>query len=133
MEKMKIISLEIKGIKVGRFFPKDGKAQLHVMFNAGFDKEVIREINFSDPESSAENIITALRKMEKQIHKNDDNMGITMENFVNIVVKDEDKLVEEISSFIQKVGIKIDEINNKKEADGYLDRIRELNSLKLEF
>jgi len=129
---MKIVSLEIKKINIGRFFPKDSEVELCIGFNDGTDKEVRKEVNFSDPENAAESILTGLRKMERNLHKDSENESITIENFVNIVIEDEDKLLEEISNFIQKVGIKINEINGKKEAEGYLDHIRELKNMKLE-
>lgn len=128
---MKIVSLEIKKIKVGRFFPREGKAEFHIIFNDGAEKEIKKEVDFADSENAADNILTVLRKMERKIHKNDGSSSFLIENFVNIVIKDEDKLLKDISNFIQKVGTKMGEINEKKEADGYLDRIRELKNLEL--
>ena len=128
---MKIVSLEIKKIKVGRFFPREGRAEFHIMFDDGAEKEIKKEVDFADSENAAENVLIVLRKLEKRIHSDDENYGMTLENFVNIVIKDEDKVLKEISNFIQKIGIKISEINDKKEADGYLDRIRELKNMEL--
>ena len=129
---MKIVSLEVKKVGIGKFFPKKNEAELQIAYNDGADKEILKTIDIADPEGSAESILTELRKMTKEIHK-DDKEGTIIDNFVNIVVKNEEELQKEISKFIQKVNIKIEEINNKKEAEGYLDMIRELKSLKLEF
>ena len=129
---MKIVGLEIKKIGIGKFFPKDGKAELCIMFNDGDDKELLKTVDVSDSAGAAENILIDLRKMEKEIHKIYEE-GSIMDNFVNVVIKDEDELIKEISGFIQRVGIKIEEINNKKEAEGYINIIRELKNMKLEF
>ena len=129
---MKIVSLEIKKIEIGKFFPKKNEAELQIAYNDGTDKEILKTVDIADPDGSADSIITELRKMTKEIHK-EDKEGTIIDNFVNIVVKNEDELQREISKFIQTVSIKIGEINSKKEADGYLDMIRELKSLKLEF
>ena len=129
---MKIVSLEVKKVEIGKFFPKKNEAELQIAYNDGADKEILKTIDMADPESSAESILTDLRKMTKEVHK-DDKEGTIIDNFVNIVVKNEDELLKEISKFIQKVSIKIEEINSKKEAEGYLDMIRELKNLKLEF
>ena len=128
---MKIVSLEIKKIGIGKFFPKENKAELHIFFNDGADKEILKTVDVSDSEKSAENILADLRKMEKKIHKNDKE-GSIIDNFVNIVVKDEDNLLKEISNFIQNISIKLNDINNKKEVEGYLDTIRELKNMKFE-
>ena len=129
---MKIVSLEVKKVGIGKFFPKKNEAELQIAYNDGADKEILKTVDIADPEGSAESILTDLRKMTKEIHKNDKE-GTIIDNFVNIVVKNEDELLKEISKFIQKVSIKIEEINSKKEAEGYLDMIRELKNLKLEF
>ncbi len=73
-----------------------------------------------------------LRKLEKNIHKNNENKELIVDNFVNIVVKDEDNAIKEISQFIEKIKNKIGEIKSKNIAEGYLDIIRELKNLKLD-
>ncbi|MCH8329070.1 MAG: hypothetical protein IIB81_01610 [Nanoarchaeota archaeon] len=130
---MKIISLEIKKIEIGKFFPKEDKLELDIFFNDGTDKEILKVVDMSDAESAAENILADLRKMEKNIHKNNEHKESIIENFLNIVVKDEDNVIKEISEFIQKAKNKIDEIKQKNVAEGYLDMIRELKNLKLNF
>ena len=130
---MKIISLEIKKIEVGKFFPKEDKVELDIFFDDGSDKEIFKIVDASDAVSAAEDILMDLRKLEKNIHKNSENKELIVENYVNIIIKDEDNLVKEISGFIQKVKNKIDEIKQKDVAEGYLDIIRELKNLKVEF
>ena len=130
---MKIISLEIKKIEIGKFFPKEDKVELDIFFDDGSDKEIFKIVDTSDAVSAAEDILMDLRKLEKNIHKNNENKELIVENYVNIIIKDEDNLVKEISVFIQKVKNKIDEIKQKDVAEGYLDIIRELKNLKVEF
>ena len=130
---MKIISLEIKKIRIGKFFPKEDKVELEVFFNDGNDKEIFKIVETSDSENAAESILADLRKMEKNIHKIDENKELIVENYVNIVIKNEDYLIKEISEFIQKIKSKIDEIKQKNVAEGYLDIIRELKNLKIDF
>lgn len=128
---MKIVSLEIKKIGIGKFFPKEKKAELHVMFNDGSDKEILKTVDISDSVSAADTILLTLRKMQKRIHKDQDSEKSIIDNFVNIVIKDEENLIKEISQFVQKIEAKLEEINSKKEAEGYLDSIRELKNLSL--
>ena len=50
---MKIISLEIKKIEIGKFFPKENKVELSIFFNDGADKEILKVVDMSDPEIAA--------------------------------------------------------------------------------
>ena len=130
---MKIISLEIKKVGVGKFFPRESKVELDIFFNDGSDKEIFKIVDVSDAEGSAENILADLRKMEKNIHKNSEADNPIVDNFINIVVKNHDETIKEIARFIQKIEIKMEEIKSKNVAEGHLDRIRELKSLKVDF
>jgi len=130
---MKIVSLEIKKIRIGKFFPKEDKVELDIFFNDGSDKEIFKIVDISDSERAAEDILMDLRKMEKNIHKDSENRELIVDNYVNIVIKNEDSLIKEISAFVQKIGIKINQIKQKDIAEGYLDVIRELKNLKVEF
>ena len=129
---MKIVSLEVKKIGVGKFFPKENNVELRILFNDGSDREILKNADIGDPQGAAEGIITSLRKLEKKLNKNEKE-GSIIDNFVNIVVKDEEAAIKEISNFIYRVGLEIKKINGKKDAEGYLDMIRNLKSLKLEF
>ena len=81
---MEIISLEIKKIEIGRFFPKEDKVELNVSFNDGSDKEIFKVVDISDSENAAESILADLRKMEKSIHKPNGDKELVVDNFVNI-------------------------------------------------
>lgn len=130
---MKIISLEIKKVSIGKFFPRESKVELDIFFNDGSDKEIFKTVDVSDAEGSAGAILSDLRRMEKNIHQGSQNEESIVENFVNIVVKNEDKAIKEIARFIQRVEARMEEIKSKNVAEGYLDRIRELKNLKVEF
>src|SRR3989338_9740407 len=99
---MKIVGLEIKKITIGKFFPKEDKVELDITFNDGTDKEIFKIVDTSDPKNAAEGILMDLKKLEKSIHKNS-TQEYAVDNFINIVVKEEDRLIKEIPQFIQKV------------------------------
>ena len=58
-------------------------------------------------------------------------VSLGFESLVNIVVKDQEKVLEQLSAFIQKLGSKLNKINEKKEVEGYLDVIRDLKASQL--
>lgn len=130
---MKIISLEIKKITLGRFFPREDKIELNIFFNDGTDKEIFRMVDTSEPEDAAEEIIADLRKMEKKIHADGKKEESLLGETINIVTKDEDKVLRAIANFIAHAKSKVDKIRSKNDEVGYLDMVRELQSLKLEF
>jgi hypothetical protein len=130
--KMKIISFELKKISVGRIFPKENKVELIVEFNDGMDRKILKPIGINDSEPG-EGILSDIRKLERKLNKDEGNGGTIIDNFINIVVKDEDILAAEILNFVNKLGSKLNEINQKKDAEGYLDMIRGVKALKLDF
>ncbi len=130
---MKIISLEIKKITLGRLFPKEDKLELNIFFNDGSDKEILRVLDTSDPDAAAEEIVADLRKMEKSINQPSGERESLIGEMVNIVMKDEDKVLKLIAQFIQQANAKVSRIRNKSDAAGYLDVVRDFKSLKLEF
>ena len=120
-------------MEVGKFFPKENRVELDIFFNDGSDKEIFKMVDISDAKGSAEDIFEDLRKLEKNIHKNNSHEELIVDNYVNIVIENEDSLIKEVSEFIQKIKNKIEEIRQKNVAEGYLDMIRELKNLKAEF
>tara|TARA_Y100000310_G_scaffold241784_1_gene245840 strand:+ start:5722 stop:6126 length:405 start_codon:yes stop_codon:yes gene_type:complete len=129
---MKIISLEIKSVGIGKFFPKEDQLELDISFNDGADKQILKVVDISDSEGAAEGILAELRKMEKSINKNNEGAESIVDSFVNIVIKNEDDALKEIAGFVEKAGNIINEIKSKNVAEGYLDIIRELKGLKLD-
>ena len=124
----------IRHLEIGKFFPKKNEVELHIFFNDGQDKEIFKVVNVDDGGHAGEEILADLRKIIKNIHKKDiEEEESIIENFVNIVVKQEDQFIEETVKFLEKIKIKMEGIVNKKDADGYMDMIREFKNLKLKF
>jgi len=130
---MKIVGLEIKKVEIGKFFPKESKVELKISYNDGSDREIFNIVDVKDTQQAAESIIGNLKKIIKNLHKQEENEGPIMGTFLNIVIKGEDEFIRETAKFIETIGIKMEEINNKKDAEGYLDIIRDFKNLKLEF
>jgi len=129
---MKIINLGLKKIIVNKFSPKSKEVELVIDFNDGFDKQIYKTINVNNCNEAAENIINDLRKLEKKLNSDFDGENI-IDNVVNIVVLEEDKLIENIAGFLTKVSESLEKIKNTNIATGYLDLIREVKGKTLEF
>ena len=129
---MKIVNVDLKKVEIGKFFPKENSVELKIKFTDGTDKDVIRNVLIDDPEEAAEEIVVSLRKLEKSLNRSEEE-GLIIDNLMNIVIKDEDVLIGKISSFLCRIRVEMEKINGKKDEKGYLDMIRSLKSLKLEF
>lgn len=135
---MKIVYLEIKKVTLGNFFPNEDKLELEISLNDGADKDILKVVDMADAKKAAENVLSGLILMEKQINtdgtsKKIINKKIVDRNIINIVVKDKENSIKEIASLIRQAKAKIDEIKSKNAAEGYLELIRKLKSLKIEF
>lgn len=129
---MKIINLKVNKLEIEKFFPSKNEVELKISFDDGAEKTILKTVDTSKPEDSAKNIVEGLRKLEKSMNKDDEEKNI-IESFVNIIIEDEDSLQEKMGIYFQKIQVKLEELSIKKEAAGYLDLIRNLKSLKLEF
>src|SRR3989338_7942348 len=132
---MKIISLEIKKITLGRFFPQEDKIEFNIYFNDGDDREILKVLDASEPEKAAQEIVADLKKIEKTIHGEGEKLEFRkeMKNMINIVLKGEDDTLDAIAQFIKQAKFQVDKLKNKHDAAGYLDMVRDLKDLKLEF
>lgn len=129
---MKIIGLEIKKIIVNQFYPKEDKIELKIDFNDGSDKEFYKKVSISGADMSGNEVVSSLIKLMKKIHDDPVEGETLADSYVNVAIKEEENWIESISDFVEKAGIKVNEISNKKESDGYLDLIRNLKGMKLE-
>jgi|TARA_B100002003_G_C13766828_1_gene380668 hypothetical protein len=129
---MKIVNLELKKISVNKFSPKSNEVEMTIGFNDGSDKEIFKNINLDDSQQAAESIVNDLRKLEKKVHSDFDGEKV-IEDMVNIVLQEEDKIIRGISDFLSKISNSLEKIKNKNVASGYLDLIREVQGKSLEF
>lgn len=128
---MKIVNLELKKIYVNKFSPKSNEVELVINFNDGFDKYILKSVNLNN-QDAAESILNDLRKMEKKVHSEFDGENI-IDDMVNVVLQEEDKLAHKIRDFLKKVSESLEKLRNKNVASGYLDLIREVKGKSLEF
>jgi argininosuccinate lyase len=128
---MKIVNLEIKKIYVNKFSIKSNEIELVINFNDGADKYILKNVKLSD-QGAAEEILKDLRKMEKKVHSEFDGVTV-IEDMVNVVLQEEDKLAHKIGDFLKKVSESLEKLRNTNVASGYLDLIREVKGKSLEF
>ena len=129
---MKKINVEIKGINVASFSPSKEDVSFIILFNDGKDKEIIKSMGIEKGEDAALDVIRAIRKVENSLHAEFDGKAV-LDNYISIIINDEDKMVDKMTFFFSKVFEKIKIIKNKTDAEGYISLVNEVNSMKVEF
>ncbi len=129
---MQIINVELKSIKVSSFSPARQDVNFVVSFNDGKDKEITKTTELKKGSDVALEIIRDLRRVENSLNAEFDGRAV-LDSYINIMIKDEDKVTEMIAAFISKVFEKVKIIKNQTVADGYVSLINNVNCMRLDF
>jgi len=129
---MKNINVEIKSIKVSSFSANKGEVIVAVSFNDGKDKEINKTFKVGDGQDAAVQVMRDIRKVETSLNSNFDGREL-FENHANIMIKNEENIMKSAAVFLAKVFEKVKALGNKKVADGYMQLVNEVNTMKVEF
>lgn len=129
---MKIIHVELKKLKVNDLSVRDGIIFLEVFFDDAKEKEISRNTKIENPNKEAEKIIKEIRQMEININQEFDGERF-LDNYVNVVIKDEDDVTEKMAGFLKRIKDKMTEVRTLKDATGFLDKINAIKLMRLEF
>jgi len=128
---MKIINVELKSIKVASFSPAKQDVSFVVSFYDGKEKEITKTIGLEKGSDAALGIIRDIRRVENSLNAEFDGKAL-LDNYINIVIKDEDKVTERLAAFISKVFEKVKLIKSQTVADGYMSLISRVNGMRME-
>ncbi|MFC1728568.1 hypothetical protein ACFLZ7_03835 [Nanoarchaeota archaeon] len=127
---MIIVNVQFKSVEVVKFNVKEG-----IEFKINFDDGEARTINRSslieNPEALAEETFIEIRKMEKRY--NQQYGGDSFDDVIIIRFDDEEKIMQKMAGFFQKVKDKVKLIRSSSDASNYLDKINDVNRSKIEF
>jgi acylphosphatase len=129
---MRIVNLKLRKIRITSFSPRDGQVELEVSFDDGKLKQFHKAARIDNPASLAEEIITEIRTITKSTHQKFDGEHF-LDSTVNIVFMDEEEVTKKVAKFLTRVIDKVDQVQRLKVADGYLDAIARVRSMRLEF
>lgn len=128
---MKIINIRFRKLRVGSFNAQRGSVSLEIFFNDGMEKQITRTTIIDDPQALAHSIVDEIKDMEKNIHYEfDDNSAL--QSYVSVLIQNEDIAIENIVRFLSQVSHRVKIILSSKLAEGYLDRIKELNRMSID-
>jgi hypothetical protein len=116
------------------FSPSRKEVTLAILFNDGKEKEITKTISLDIGKGSdaAHEVIKAIRNVETRLNAEFDGKAV-LDNYISIIIKDEEKANEKLTFFLSKVLEKIRTIKNQQVADGYMNLISQVNSMKQEF
>ncbi len=129
---MKKINVELREIKVASFSPSRQEVSFVILFNDGKEKEITKTSEIIKGSDAALEVIKAIRKVETRLNAEFDGK-VVLDNYTNIIIKNEEKITEKLTFFLSKVFEKIRMIQNQQVADGYMNLINQVNSMKQEF
>ncbi len=126
---MKIINVKIKEMRIKSFSARDYSVILDISFDDGAEKRISRHTVIDYPELVAEKIFNDIKKMEKNINLTfDEDMSSEP---VRVVFEDEEESKKKTAKFLHSASERIAKIKAKRNAEGYMNMINELNMMKL--
>jgi len=131
---MKEINIDVRSIKVSSFSPARQDVSFVVLFNDGKEKEITKTMNVKPVSDAVLEIIKAVRGVENTIGAEFDGKSVSvLDNHTNVKITNEDKMTSKLTSFVSKVFDRITSIKKQTVAEGYMQLIANVNSMKTEF
>ena len=131
---MKEINIDVSSIKVSSFSPARQDVSFVILFNDGKEKEITKTMQVKPVGEAVLEIIKAIRGVENTIGAEFDGKSVSvLDNHTNIKISNEDKVTDKLTAFVSKVFDNINRIKNQTVADGYMQLIANVNSMKTEF
>ncbi|MFH1511600.1 MAG: hypothetical protein ABIF10_07970 [Candidatus Woesearchaeota archaeon] len=127
---MKKVVVKLHKVKVAKFTPKDGSVELAITYSDDSVKEILKSDRIVYPESFARRIIAEVRKTVKSSRQTFED-GELVQRDIEVQVQEEEMVVREISHFLEAVRVKVQIVKNMKSANGYMDAVRQINSMQL--
>ena len=129
---MQNVNICFKKLKVSRLSIKDSQADITIRFEAGSEKEITRmfDINKSAEEQAGQ-VFAEARNLVRNIHTKFDQ-GDLVEGIITISFENEDYAKDKIELFLAQVFDKIRLIKHSKDAEGYINKINNVNNMMLD-
>lgn len=127
---MIIVNVQFKNIEVVKFNIREG-VEFKICFDDGEERCINKSSLIEDSAALAEEVFLDIRKMEKRY--NQQYGGDSFDDVIIIRFDDDEKIMQKMAGFFQKVKEKIKTIRSSTDATNYLDKVNEINKSKLEF
>ena len=129
---MNIINVDVNRIKVSSFSPARQDVSFVISFNDGKEKEITKTMGVKPASDAVIEILRAIRGVENSLSAEFDGRAV-LDHHTNIKINNEDKVTDKMTAFVSKVFDKISVIKKQTVAEGYMQLIANVNSMKMEF
>lgn len=127
---MKNVSIRILKLKVSRFFPKDAKVELSIVYSNETVKEILKTDKIAYAQSLAKRIVVEIRKTVKSAHQKFEE-GATFSPAVNVYIEKEEEVTNKMAYFLEQLRQAIEKVRSMKVAEGYMDTVRNVTKMEL--
>jgi len=129
-----MITVNVKFIsaEVDSFSLKEA-VQIKILFNESSNKQLKFKVPLQKLEEEAHNIVRAVRKYVKETNQTDQFGDGFLDNFVNVVITNEEGVEERLKAFLRKIAEKKGHIAGSRMHSGYMDVINQVKNLKTSF
>jgi len=128
---MKPINVKFLSMKVSGFNAQQGSISMEINFNDGNNKQVVRKTIIDDARALSNSIVDEIIQMEQRIHYEVDSREL--KTVVHVNIHNEYEIVDRMTNFLSSISHMIKNIMVAKLADGYMDKIKSLNRMKIDF
>jgi len=131
---MIIAHVKFQKAEVEKFSLKE-PVQIRVHFSDGNNKMLNMTMPLQDIEDEAHKAVIGVRKYVKEINQDPDaypNDGF-LDNFVNVVIENEENVEERMKGFLRKILEKKNQLSGSRIHSGYLDTVNQVKSIKVDF
>ncbi|MBW2971298.1 hypothetical protein KY320_04020 [Candidatus Woesearchaeota archaeon] len=126
---MRIVHISIQSIRVTSFSPRYYSAEVAVRFNDGKEKEFHKSLQPSDSGQHAKEILQDISSIQKSASTKYDGERFEQEK-VKVVIKDIADTTRQLTAFFSELKSRIDKVKQTKVAEGYLQAVKSVNSLR---
>jgi hypothetical protein len=127
---MKSVNITVLKLKVSKFFPKDAKVELSIMYSNDTVKEITKTDRITYSQSLARRIMAEIRKTVKAGHQRFED-GAMVARDLTIYIHNEDEAINKISYFLEQLRLSVERVRNMKVAEGYMDAVRDVQKMEL--
>lgn len=129
---MQKVDICFKELKVSKFSIRDSQADITISFEAGSAKEITKIFDINQgAEEQTEQVFAEVRNLVKNIHTKFDQGGF-VESMLTISFENEEYAKEKIALFLAQVFDKIRAIKSSKSAEGYINKINNVQNMQLD-
>ncbi|MFC1753308.1 hypothetical protein ACFL96_07945 [Thermoproteota archaeon] len=131
---MIIAHVKFQRAEIEKFSLKD-PVQIKIFFSDGNNKMLSFTAPLQNVEEEAHKAVLSVRKYVKELNQDPNAYPSDgfLDNFVNVVIENEEGVEERMKSFMRKITEKKHQLSGSRMYSGYLDLINQVKNIKVEF